>query len=171
MNFVVPQFIEVESKIIGPISARQFIEILATLGVCFVWYQLFITIIALPLLLITGAIGGGLAFGKVNGQPMHWFVLNMIQTLRRPGLRVWKRAEYKERTVEKKAKVKAPVPEKEALTSSRLASISLMVDTGGAYKGEGQQQAEQTRNDVAVTSSISTSGVPEPTDPRIDPKQ
>ncbi len=153
MNFVVPQFIEVESKVIGPISARQFIEILATLGVCFVWYQLFTTIIALPLLLITGAVGGALAFGKVNAQPMHWFVLNMIQTLRRPELRVWKRTEYKER-IREKTVVAEPFVEKVAPTSSRLASISLMVDTGGAYAG------------VPMTSSTSTTGVPSPNDPR-----
>ena len=94
MQFVVPQFIEVESKIIGPISARQFILLIISLGSMYVWFKLLPPLLFIPAIMLTGVVGGALAFGKVNGQMMHYFLLNLIQTLRRPRLKVWKRTEY-----------------------------------------------------------------------------
>lgn len=152
MNYVVPQFIEVESKIIGPISVRQFIELLVTAGLCFVWYSLFTPFIAIPLLFITGAIGGGLTFAKVNSQPMHYVLLNLIQTFRRPPVRIWMRTEYKEKKMEKE-EVIVKVQPKERPDSSSLASMALLVDTGGAYTG-----AVQTNDTVATTSTTSMTG-------------
>lgn len=150
MQFVVPQFIEVESKIIGPISARQFIIVVITLGISFIWYQFFSLIVFVPLLFITCSFGGALAFLKVNGQSMHYFLLNLTQTLKRPRLKVWMRSEYaeqKDRVVT--SVIEAPM-EKE-VTDSHLAAMSLMVDTGGAYQGE-----ESTKT-TAVVSPVSSS--------------
>src|SRR3989339_805610 len=108
MQFTVPQFIEVEAKIIGPISARQFIELLVT---------------------------GGLTFGNINGQTMHYFLLNLVQTLKKPRLKVWRRMEYMNIT-EQKEIVAEPMAIKEQFSQSHLASTALMVDTGGAYASE-----------------------------------
>ncbi|MFH1426304.1 MAG: PrgI family protein [Candidatus Kerfeldbacteria bacterium] len=142
MQYVVPQFIEVESKIIGPISGRQFIEILVTFGLCYIWYAMFKSpFIFVPLILLSLAVGGILSFAKVNGQAMHYFLLNLIQTLRRPRLKIWERQKalaYKAVEIkEVEAVERAPV------TESRLAEVSLMVDTGGAYQGD-QERAPDT---------------------------
>lgn len=132
MQFLVPQFIDVETKIIGPISARQFVIMLITAGLLFLYFKLFKLIIFFPSAFITATMGGVLAFGKVNGQTMHYFLLNAIGTLKRPSLKLWGRGRYipVEHEVEAVAKV---ITKKENLTESRLASMSLMVDTGGAY--------------------------------------
>ncbi|HLD21393.1 MAG TPA: PrgI family protein [Patescibacteria group bacterium] len=135
MQFVVPQFIDVEAKIIGPISARQFIILLITFGVCFLWYELFSMIVFAPVLFFTASIGGALAFGKVNGQLMHFFLLNLAQTLKRPRLKVWKRLPYVAQKTSLIQTSTAVVQRKET-TQSRLAAMSLMVDTGGAYISE-----------------------------------
>lgn len=136
MQFVVPQFIEVESKIIGPISARQFVIMLAGAGLIFLLYKF----APFWLLIVGGFLVLGLVilfgFAKVNSQPFHWFFLNLVQTFRRPRLRLWFRDEFtfKEKAPGKEkeeaeviAKVKVPV------SNSRLAEMALMVDTGGAY--------------------------------------
>jgi hypothetical protein len=154
MQFVVPQFIEVEAKIIGPISARQFVIILVSLGLSFGWFQLFTSPIAfIPLIFLTCAIGGVLAFAKVNGQSMHYFLLNLIQTLKRPRLKVWERMKFQEKV---KAVVSAapPVIPKVQMTESRLAEVSLMVDTGGVYA------TEERPADVAVTAMPAQPGAP-----------
>lgn len=136
MQFVVPQFIEVESKIIGPISARQFIIMLVGGGMIFLLYKLaplWLLIIGAVLVMALVIVFG---FTKVNSQPFHWFFLNLVQTFRRPRLRLWYREEFQFR--EKKPKkekadlatvrrVKVPV------SNSRLAEMALLVDTGGAY--------------------------------------
>jgi hypothetical protein len=142
-KYVVPQFIDVEAKIIGPITARQFIIILSTLGAVFILYRLLETILFIPLGLIALVSGGVLAFMKVNGMPFHFFLLNVIQTLRRPNLRVWDKAKN-DAELKSYLKKEAPEPEpippkKEPLTTSRLSELSLVVNTGGLYKPEDYQ--------------------------------
>lgn len=70
MEYQVPQFIEVEEKIFGPLSLKQFVYIAGGLGLCVV-LVLYISprilgiIIALPVAALTFA----LAFYKVNNKP------------------------------------------------------------------------------------------------------
>ena len=137
-QFVVPQFIDVEAKIIGPITARQFLILLgATLVIALSFrifdFALFLTV-SIPVFIIAVVF----SFVKVNGRPFHFFVLNIIQTGRRPGLRVWN---HKAMMVEQEEKVEIIKPdyivrEKRAYGQSRLAELSLVVDTTGKYKGE-----------------------------------
>ncbi len=140
MQFVVPQFIEVEAKIIGPISARQFIISLVALGLDFVWYKLFPPILFFPFIAVTTMFAGALAFGKVNSLSMHYVLLNLIQTLRRPRVRIWGRAEFVEREKDDEEPAKSPVVLKPRVSESRLAEMSLMIDTGGVYATEDIRQ-------------------------------
>jgi hypothetical protein len=137
-QFVVPQFIDSEDKIFGPVTARQFIILMAAFMLEFALFKLlsFITflIVGLPLICIAGII----AFVKINGQPFHFFILNLIQTLKKPKLRVWDKV-YTDS--ELKAYMKSePLPppvvfeRKEFAPSSHLQEISLVVNTGGVYK-------------------------------------
>lgn len=139
-QFVVPQFIEVEDKIIGPITVRQFIILLVTGLLIFLAYKLADFSLFVLLALVFLGIGGILAFLKINGQPFHYFLLNLIQTFRKPRLRIWDKTYSQEelRSYIQTEKVKVIIPrvKKEPLAMSRLAQLSLIVDTGGAYKGE-----------------------------------
>ncbi len=145
-QFVVPQFIEVETKIIGPISGRQFVIMLVTFGLCYVFFTIFQSpYLFLPLIAITFGLGGALAFIKINGQSMHYVLLNLFQTFRKPGMRVWKREISREKEVKiDEMQSKAPAPKAPA-TASRLAEMSLLVDTGGVYRGETVETTE-TKN-------------------------
>ncbi len=136
-QFIVPQFIEVESKIIGPISGRQFVIMLAAAGLAYVEFSLFQSpIIFLPLVLMTLGIGGILAFVKINGQSMHYVLLNLFQTAKKPSIRVWRREVSREKQLKiDELKPQAPPPKVRA-TQSHLAEMALLVDTGGVYKGE-----------------------------------
>lgn len=141
MQFVVPQFIDVESKIIGPISARQFIIVLVTFGILYVEFTIFSFAFFIPIGLVTGSFGGALAFAKINGQMMHYFLLNLIQTLKQPRLKFWQRLEYVPQEKEKSTQNITPITvQKEQLTESRLAAMALMVDTGGAYASDDVRQ-------------------------------
>jgi hypothetical protein len=137
-QFTVPQFIDVESKIIGPITTRQFLIILAAAVVVGISYKLFDFSLFLTIAVVVVIIAAVFAFVKVNGRPFHYFVLNITQTLRRPGVRVWNNRltvfEEIDRTPIVKSEEK-PVA-KEAYKSSRLAELALVVDTKGKYKGE-----------------------------------
>lgn len=137
-QFVVPQFIDVESKIIGPITARQFLILLVATLLGALFYRLFHFNTFLILAIILFIIAGVFAFAKVNGRPFHFFVLNLLQTTRRPWLRVWNHkviVPEKEEVVITKKSDYEPVP-KARYKGSRLAEVSLIIDTGGKYKGQ-----------------------------------
>lgn len=92
MRFDVPQFIEVEDKIIGPLTLKQFLFLLAGGAVLFLlWYvfsNLFIFIlVGLPILIVVLA----LAFYRVNGRPFINYLLSMIKHFSKPRLYLWRK--------------------------------------------------------------------------------
>ncbi len=75
MRFQVPQFIEVEDKIFGPLTFKQFIYVAGGVGVCVILFislpKFLAILISLPTLLFTLA----LAFYKINDRPF----INMVE--------------------------------------------------------------------------------------------
>lgn len=140
-QFVVPQFIDVEDKIIGPITTRQFIIILTALLLDFLAYKLATFIFFIFIALIFTGSAFILSFATVNGQPFHYFLLNLIQTLRRPRLRIWYVPLISAEIRATAASAPPPPPKveasKERPTASRLSDLALLVNTGGVYKPEG----------------------------------
>ena len=140
-QFVVPQFLDVEAKIIGPITARQFLIMLGVLLLEFVIYRLFLNIF-IVLILGVPVLGIGLifSFAKVNGQPFHFIMLNFIQTFRKPHLRIWDKtlSDADVRTFLQKVEeeVEAPRIRKAPLERSRLNELTLVVNTGGVYESD-----------------------------------
>ncbi len=139
-QFVVPQFIDVEDKILGPITTRQFAIIMVDALVMFIVYK----ILSLPYAILTDviflAIGLVLAFVRINGQPFHFFLLNVTQTWKRPRVRVWNKT-LSDAEIIALSKVEIPPPPppkpyKEAPTTSRLSELALVVNTGGVYRSE-----------------------------------
>ncbi len=139
-QFVVPQFIETEDHIFGPITARQFIILMIMGLVDFTLFKL----LSFTMFLVFGipifAIGTTFAFARINGQAFHFFVLNIIQTFKKPKIRVWEKtytnAQLKEYIGEALPELPTPMVHKAPLSSSRLNEISLVVNTGGVYKPE-----------------------------------
>lgn len=71
MRFQVPQFIEVEDKIFGPFTLKQFIYLAGGAGLSFLIYAIIKSVLlaAIPALIVM-AISGALAFYKPNGKPL-----------------------------------------------------------------------------------------------------
>ena len=141
-QFVVPQFLDIEPRIIGPITARQFVIMLVVVLVDFVFYRIFSN--SIPLLLATAlpttGLGAVFAFGKVNGQPFHVIMINVIQTIRRPAKRVWDKT-ITDADLKVLMHQEEPPPiitriRKAPLEGSRLSELTLVVNTGGVYAGD-----------------------------------
>ena len=139
-KYVVPQFIDVEDKILGPITVRQFVIMLMTALLIFVLYKIFQFGIFLAVAIPLFAAGMVIAFVKINGQPFHFFLLNLFQTWRRPKLRIWD----KDLSIEQlRSLLRAPpvaiklvTARKESLVMSKLSELALVVNTGGVYRPE-----------------------------------
>ena len=69
MEYQVPQFIEVEDKIIGPLTLKQFIYIAGAGGLCVIFFFYLPLVVALALSAPVVAFAAALAFYKVNGKP------------------------------------------------------------------------------------------------------
>lgn len=139
-QFVVPQFIDVEDKILGPITVRQFIIILVGAGFIFVAYKLADFALFILEFVFISTLSFAIAFLKINGRPIHYFLLNFIQTLQRPKIRVWNkiisRISGKSSKKDEDDVAVTEVFKKNKVRASRLAEMSLIVDTGGVYQGE-----------------------------------
>lgn len=69
MEYQVPQFIEVEDKIIGPLTLKQFIYVAGAGGLCIIFFAYLNILFAILLCIPVVAFGAALAFYKVNGKP------------------------------------------------------------------------------------------------------
>lgn len=137
-QFTVPQFIDVENQIIGPLTVRQFMILLAAAIIVGVTYRLFDFGLFLTVAAVVVILAATFSFAKINGRPFHFFILNAVQTWRRPGLRIWDNRAVITAQAEKLPDLKAEyrVPAPKLYKTSRLAELSLIVDTKGKYKGE-----------------------------------
>ena len=137
-QFVVPQFIDVEDKILGPITIRQFLIMLVGSLVCFLAFRYADYTLFIFTLIIVG--GGALvaAFVKINGQTFHYFLLNIIGTLRKPGLRLWRKyatdEELKYSLSQQGIHEEVEVQVHKVVKRARIRDLSLLVNTGGYYK-------------------------------------
>lgn len=139
-QFVVPQFIEVEDKIFGPITTRQFIILLVTGLMLFIAFKLADTALFIFLAIIIGGPALVIAFVKINGQPFHYFLLNIVQTVRRPSRRIWHKTVEKDELLDfiKTGVTETPEAATEVprMSYSRIRDLSLIVNTGGYYSGK-----------------------------------
>lgn len=137
-RFIVPQFIDAEDKILGPITVRQFIILIVGGLFIFITYKLADFALFLLETFIILVITLAFAFVKVNGAPFHVFFANFLNTLVKAKIRIWK----KENIIIQELKSKDEnqpityVKEKRLLPSRKLSELSLVIDTGGVYKGE-----------------------------------
>lgn len=109
MQFQVPQFIETEDKIVGPLSLRQFGYLGTAAGISAVLFFVLQTwlwaVISVPVL---GA-GLALAFAKVNGRPISAYVRALFQSIWSPSVYVF-RPEGPVPSARTIKTVKAPAP-------------------------------------------------------------
>ena len=141
-QFTVPQFLDVEDKIIGPITLRQFVILLSAFMLDAILYKLlpfvYFLLAAIPIISLAGVI----AFVKINGMPFHFFMLNLAQTFKRPRLRVWDKKQddaVLREYIKKKEAPPAPPPARKApVSQSRLEELSLTVNTSGVYNPESE---------------------------------
>ncbi|MBN2197755.1 PrgI family protein [Candidatus Wolfebacteria bacterium] len=98
MQFQVPQFIEVENKIIGPLTMKQFIYLAAAGAFSFIFYFILEVWLWFILTAIIGGVAVSLAFIKYNGQPLPKIIMAAFGFFWKPKFFLWQRLEEK-RTV------------------------------------------------------------------------
>lgn len=95
MRFQVPQFIEVEDKIFGPLTIKQFLYVAGGGGICFMLYTYLNFYIAILAIIPVAALSAALAFYKVNNQPFINIIEAGFKFMFANKLYIWKKQERK----------------------------------------------------------------------------
>ena len=131
-QFTVPQFIEHEPKIVGPLTFKQFIFVGIAGAVCFALYFMvpFLLFVLLSIVIMIG--GFALAFVKSGGRTLPVVLKNFFNFSLAPKMYLWK---HKEGLPPKIMKI-TPAPEGKEKTSvptvagkSRLNELSTQIET------------------------------------------
>lgn len=93
MRFEVPQFIEVEAKIFGPLTWKQFVYLAGGGGLIVVLYLttsfLITVLVGLPFAILAVS----LAFHKINNRPLSIFLESAVNYFLKGKLYLWKKNE------------------------------------------------------------------------------
>jgi hypothetical protein len=115
MRFKVPQFLEIEDKIFGPFTFKQFVYLAGGAGLCFVLYRLLgVWIGGIPVLAVAG-FSLALTFYRPNDKPF----INMVEAgfgyMFRNKLYIWKRRKAESREGYSKVELSAQAKRQEML--------------------------------------------------------
>lgn len=119
MQYQVPQYLDVEDKIIGPLTLKQFVYLLVGGGIIFLLFNILalpaFIIIAIPIGMFTLL----LTFYKMGNQKFTKFIVNFLGFIGKPSIYIWKKTPPKRPTEEPVPKIikKAEIPKKAPETS------------------------------------------------------
>ena len=92
MRFQVPQFIEHEPKVIGPLTFKQFTYLGVPAAIGFFLYFLTPFNVFLFATIIMGSLGVVLAFFKVGGRSMPGFLMGATSFFIKPKQYIWRKS-------------------------------------------------------------------------------
>lgn len=126
MKFQVPQFIDTEDKIFGPLSFKEFTYVAGGCGLAFILYRYIPSfLIALIFILPVLAFAAALAFYRPNNKPFIEMVQSALTYAVGNKLYIWKKdkkpLQTKEVDFSYKEGMNAPIPD---LTENKLNRIS-----------------------------------------------
>lgn len=94
-QFQVPQFIETESKIVGPLTLKQFLYLAVAGLASFLLFFVLKFLIWIMLTIVLGVIAIAFAFLKFNGRPLPLILKSAFLYYWNPRLYLWQREEGK----------------------------------------------------------------------------
>ncbi len=156
MQFQVPQFIEVEDKIFGPLTFKQFVYVAGGAGAAYLFWRTLPFFFSVPLIMGIGALAASLAFFKYNGRPFILAMEHGFYYLVRTKLYLWNNAAKTAKP--RKLATKATLPTSQVyvptLSQSKLHELAWSLDikeriAGGTVSSEEREAAAPTDSIVA----------------------
>lgn len=94
MQFKVPQFLDIEDKIFGPFTFRQFVYLAGGAGLCFMLFRLLgLYIGGIPIIMVAG-FSLALAFYRPNNKPFIFMLEAGMKYLMQNKLYVWQKQKF-----------------------------------------------------------------------------
>ena len=120
MQFKVPQFIDIEDKIFGPFTFKQFSYLAGGGGLVYLALKLLPFMIGILIAMPIAAFALALTFIKINDKPFINAVESFLKYYSKSRLYLWKKQEK----VQAKAIATPALQTREALTASKLKTLS-----------------------------------------------
>jgi len=129
MHYNVPQFIDIEDKIVGPLTAKQLLWIFGMAGVLLImWFNIqdkvVFVVVGLPVALLFIA----LAFYRPNGQSLIKFIMHAALFVVRPKIYMWRRGDIQNKVVKDKVIIEKE-PEKKSIKQEELIDLAKILDS------------------------------------------
>ncbi len=134
MRFEVPQFIEIEDKIFGPLTWRQFLYLGGGLGMAVVIFLtlpfILFAIFGIPLALLAGA----LSFYPVNNRPFSFFLEAIINYMTGDRLYLWRSKEEAVYKITSKTPVETTAPVIRTKKTNDISSLARKLELQAIQK-------------------------------------
>jgi hypothetical protein len=91
MQFKVPQFLDIEDKIFGPFTFREFVYLAGGAGLCFTLYKLLGLLFGIIPILIIAGFSIALIFYRPNNKPLIYMIESGFKYFTQNKLYIWKR--------------------------------------------------------------------------------
>ncbi|MGH7141280.1 MAG: PrgI family protein [Minisyncoccia bacterium] len=124
MQYKVPQFIEVEDKLFGPLTLKQFLYLAAAGGVTLAFITLLPLIVAIALSTPFIALGVALAFYRVNDRPLIVAAEHAFNFFLHGRLYLWKQRQIVRPNPEPKNTVAPTTPALPKFSESKLKDLA-----------------------------------------------
>ncbi len=148
MQYAIPQFIEVEDRVIGPLTIRQFIMLLVGALFTGLGYSIF----DFSLFIVSGIFFMGFAalfaFLKINGQKLEKFIGSFVTFSINPKVRLWaKEVSVKSEKIvnTERREIVLKSRSKQDVSRSKLHELSILLDASS--------REYATRTDNTTTKS------------------
>ncbi len=128
MQFKVPQFLDIEDKIFGPFTFRQFAYLTGGGGICFIIYKAMPLYFGIFLILPVAALALALTFYKVNNKPFILVLESAFKYAFGDKLYIWKRRLKKPGSKIETASTPIVVQRENKLGSSKLKDLAWSLD-------------------------------------------
>jgi hypothetical protein len=129
MEYQVPQFIEVEDKIVGPLTLRQFIYLAGGAGLSVLIFLYIPLWVGFPLIAIVAAFSAALAFYRINGKPFIQILEAGFNFLIGSKLFIWRHADRQPTpTPITKADMRVSASSAPRLTRGKLTELAWSLD-------------------------------------------
>ncbi|MGB9847981.1 MAG: PrgI family protein [Patescibacteria group bacterium] len=120
----VPQFINLESKIVGPLTLRQFLFLGGGGVLIFILNSVLTQGLWILVSIVIALFSIALAFVKVNEQPLSKVLINALKFYINPRLYTWKKPQATKPLLKETKKVVSQQEEKKRLTVEELEKIA-----------------------------------------------
>lgn len=126
MKYQTPQFIDIEDRLFGPLTVKQFVYLVGGAGLSFIAYRFLTFFIAILVIAPIVALSLALAFWKINGKPFVFVLESAIRYYFSEKLYLWRKIPNAPRAGDATKTSDAPVIPK--LNEGKLRDLTWTLD-------------------------------------------